>query len=185
MKEWIISDTHFNHAKIIEYCNRPFSSVEEMNKTLIENWNSAVSKDDIVWHLGDFAMGTKEQVTQIVEQLNGRIYLVLGNHDNHTMKWYYDCGFAKVYDRPVLYRDFFIMSHHPRTANAPIYRYFYGHVHIQDEYRDFTSNSICVCAERFGYTPILIDDALKIMKHAKKLNKQTQDTLRALEILKN
>ena len=126
MKEWIISDTHWHHKNIIEYCNRPFSSVEEMDNTMIKKWNSVVGKDDIVWHLGDFAMGTKEQITQIVEQLNGRIYLILGNHDNHTMKWYYDCGFAKVYDHPILYRDFYILSHHPRTASSPIYGYFYG-----------------------------------------------------------
>lgn len=183
MKEWIISDTHWHHKNIIEYCNRPFSSVEEMDNTMIKKWNSVVGKDDIVWHLGDFAMGTKEQITQIVEQLNGRIYLILGNHDNHTVKWYYDCGFAKVYDHPILYRDFYILSHHPRTASSPIYGYFYGHIHTWDEYKDFTSNSFCVCAERLGYKPILIDDALKIMKNAKKIQSVTNNTLKALTMI--
>lgn len=48
------SDTHFWHENIIKFCNRPFSSVEEMNDTIIENWNKVVGENDIVFHLGDF-----------------------------------------------------------------------------------------------------------------------------------
>ena len=53
-KTFFIADTHFNHERIIPICKRPFSDVEEMNKKLIENWNSVVSDDDIVWVLGDY-----------------------------------------------------------------------------------------------------------------------------------
>lgn len=161
MRIWIISDTHFNHKNIIEYCNRPFKDVEEMNKEMIKRWNNTVKKEDIVWHLGDFAMGDKEQVASIVNQLNGRIFLVMGNHDNHTIKWYYECGFERVYDRPVIINDYFILSHHPRTVGANLYGYLYGHVHNDEIYKDYTSNSFCVCAERINYTPILLDEAMK------------------------
>lgn len=51
------SDTHFNHANIIRFCNRPFKDVEQMNETLIANWNRVVGTNDIVFHLGDFCLG--------------------------------------------------------------------------------------------------------------------------------
>jgi len=75
------SDTHFNHKNIIKYTDRPFSSIEEHNQTLIDNWNSVVGPDDTVFHLGDFAFGTFNQWKMIREQLNGYIVLILGNHD--------------------------------------------------------------------------------------------------------
>lgn len=171
MKEWIISDTHFNHKNIIDYCNRPFSSVEEMNRVLINNWNSVVSNDDIVWHLGDFAMGSKEEITNLVNQLNGRINLIMGNHDNHLVKWYYDCGFNKVYDRPIIIDDYFILSHQPRTVGANLYGYIYGHIHNDDIYKDYTSNSFCACVERINYTPILLEQAKKKMYNYKNITK--------------
>ena len=70
MSVYLISDTHFGHKNIISYCNRPFSSVEEMDKTLIKNWNSVVKKEDTVYHLGDFAFGNKEFTQKIIKQLN-------------------------------------------------------------------------------------------------------------------
>ena len=48
MKYFFTSDSHFHHANIIKYCNRPFSSVEEMNQVMIERWNEVVKPDDVV-----------------------------------------------------------------------------------------------------------------------------------------
>lgn len=80
------SDTHFCHGKILEFCNRPFSSVDEMDKKLIENWNSVVGKNDIVFHLGDFCFGGPLKWTNVLDKLNGHIYLILGNHDMKNLK---------------------------------------------------------------------------------------------------
>lgn len=79
---WFTSDLHFNHENIIEYCNRPFYDVFEMNETLIRNYNSLVKPDDEVFILGDLCMGLPFQWSSIVSRLNGRKTLVLGNHDN-------------------------------------------------------------------------------------------------------
>ncbi len=81
MKIFITADHHFHHKNIIEYCNRPFKTVEEMDKVMVEKWNKKVGKDDLVIHLGDFALGTKEKVKETREKLNGTIILIKGNHD--------------------------------------------------------------------------------------------------------
>ena len=80
------SDTHFNHNKIIEFCKRPFESIEEHDKTLIDNWNSVVGIDDTVFHLGDFCFGGSPKWKQIREQLNGHIILIKGNHDDKNLQ---------------------------------------------------------------------------------------------------
>ena len=80
-KIFFTSDTHFAHGNIIKYCNRPFIGVSEMNRELINNWNSVVTDDDIVFHLGDFCFGSKNQWKKFREKLNGKIYLIQGNHD--------------------------------------------------------------------------------------------------------
>ena len=78
---YFISDTHFYHKKIIKYVNRPFKDVEEMNNTLINNWNKRVKHKDEVYILGDFSFGNKEQTLDLLNKLNGRKYLIKGNHD--------------------------------------------------------------------------------------------------------
>ena len=82
---FFISDTHFGHSKIIDYCKRPFSSIEEHDKTLIQNWNNTVGQDDTVFHLGDFAYGNSQFIANIIKQLNGNIILIKGNHDLRNM----------------------------------------------------------------------------------------------------
>lgn len=66
------SDLHFGHKNIIKYCTRPFESVEEMNKKLIENWNSVVTNDDTVFFLGDAGFGSVTKICECVKRLNGK-----------------------------------------------------------------------------------------------------------------
>ena len=75
------SDTDWGHQKIIEYCNRPFDSVGEMDEQLIRRWNDTVKPNDTVWHLGDFFFCDLNRVKEILKQLNGNIHCCLGNHD--------------------------------------------------------------------------------------------------------
>ena len=66
MKRYVISDTHFNHSRILEYCQRPFDNVEQMNEVIINNWNKVINEDDIVYVLGDFCFGNKTMLKEIV-----------------------------------------------------------------------------------------------------------------------
>ena len=75
------SDTHFGHDFVRKICNRPWDTIEEHDKGLIDNWNSVVSNEDTVFHLGDFCFGGAPKWKSIREQLNGHIILILGNHD--------------------------------------------------------------------------------------------------------
>jgi calcineurin-like phosphoesterase family protein len=150
------SDTHFYHENILKYCNRPFSSVDEMNEKLIKNWNSVVGKNDIVWHLGDFCFGRKENISEILPKLNGKINLVMGNHDHQKVKFYYDVGFNRVYDRQVLINGFYILSHAPLqflNDNCPFFN-IYGHVHDSPMYNTWSKCGCCACVERHDYKPI-------------------------------
>ena len=92
-KVYFTSDTHFYHLNIIGFCKRPFKNVEDMNETLIENWNRVVSQDDIVFHLGDFCLGGSHEWTKILNRLNGKIYLILGNHDLKNIRQGYTSRF--------------------------------------------------------------------------------------------
>lgn len=167
IKHWIISDTHFQHTNVIEYCNRPFSNVEEMGREMIKRWNNVVRKDDIVWHLGDFGFGNKGYITNIVSQLNGRIRLIKGNHCNHNNQWYRDCGFDEVYDRPIIIRDFIVLSHAPQPficdSRTP-YVNFFGHVHDPQMFTTYGPRHFCACVERHNYTPVNLDEVISHFK---------------------
>ena len=79
--KWFTSDTHFGHANIIKYCNRPFANPDEMNEAIIANWNNVVGEDDTVFHLGDVALGKWADWDGILTQLHGHKILVVGNHE--------------------------------------------------------------------------------------------------------
>lgn len=84
---WFTADTHFGHANIIKYCNRPFASAREMDEALIERWNSRVQPNDTVWHLGDFGFyKTRDELKSVFDRLNGNKYLITGNHDRDRTK---------------------------------------------------------------------------------------------------
>ena len=80
------SDTHFGHENIIKYCNRPWRDVREMDRRMETMWNSIVEPDDVVYHLGDFCMGNRQNGHEILKRLNGRKILIAGNHDTFQVE---------------------------------------------------------------------------------------------------
>ena len=107
MTTWFTSDLHFGHRNIIEYCGRPFGDVEEMNHALVARWNALVQANDLVWVLGDVALGRIADTLPLVGRLHGTKHLVTGNHDRcwapgnaRAQEWeqrYLDAGFAEIH----------------------------------------------------------------------------------------
>lgn len=156
MNIFVTSDTHFNHKNIIKYCNRPYKDVEEMNEAIINNWNNLITNDDVIYHLGDFGFGTKEELKQIFNRLNGQKYLIMGNHDKKVGRNYYlELGFLNVY-RKEYQLDNYILTHEPIEVESDKIN-IYGHIHNSDIDPIFDDpNHKCICLERTRYKPLLL-----------------------------
>lgn len=150
MKIFITSDHHFFHGNIIKYCDRPFSSYQEMNEALINKWNSKVSPGDLVIHLGDFAFRGKAK--EIRERLNGTIILIKGNHDRNVKA---EDGFIIFEDRLII--NNMILTHHPLHKEEIPNGFINIHGHIHQHYSYFGIN---VSVEKTNYAPIELE-ALK------------------------
>lgn len=136
------SDSHWGHSRIIEFCKRPFSSVEEMNQKLIENWNSVVQPGDIVFHLGDFCWGGSAMWNSILDQLNGKIWLIKGNHDIKNLREGYLKRFEWVgYQLKITIEERSVyLNHFPFLCYDGTYRdkqilvyQLHGHTHLCEE----------------------------------------------------
>jgi calcineurin-like phosphoesterase family protein len=169
----LVIPTFVSHRNIIAYCNRPFATVSEMNKALIDNWNKVVRKGDKVIMNGDFALSGKDKIIEIGQQLNGHKTLVLGNHDGASLKTYYDAGFEMVSKYPIVVGEFFIVSHMPQYIQENgVYANIFAHVHTNPMYKSVSSRSFCVSAERINYTPISFEIIKKQMEDYKDVEKE-------------
>lgn len=133
-KVYFTSDTHFNHANIIGFCSRPFKNVNEMNEALIANWNRVVGVDDIVFHLGDFCLGGSAEWTNVLNRLNGKIYLIVGNHDMKNLRQsYYDRFEEIVMQKHIeIGKQKIYLNHCPFLCYGGAYKdtwQLFGHVH--------------------------------------------------------
>lgn len=136
---WFTSDLHFGHKNIIKFCNRPWKTTEEMDEALITNWNSVVGEKDIVFNLGDFAFATNSKWKELIQRLNGKHYLILGNHD--ITRWPGDKTmemFDRVEHQMIIYIDnrCVYLNHYPYLCYGGSYKgpdhavwQLHGHVH--------------------------------------------------------
>ena len=172
------SDTHFSHANIIKYCDRPYKSVDEMDEDIIRRWNETVKKDDVVFHLGDFGMVNQKKLESIIGRLNGQIYLIKGNHDGN---WNTDGLFKLVRQHMVINVDGVLayLSHCPLLSyggemlNGRRFIQLYGHVHSRknmskhDKQRQARTswNQCDVGVDNNDYRPISFNEVMKLIDH--------------------
>ncbi|MDB5614319.1 MAG: hypothetical protein JWQ22_1972 [Devosia sp.] len=115
---YFTSDTHFADPRVLRIDRRPFSNMAEHDAALIATWNAVVATGDEIWHLGDFARGTQEQVEALLAQLNGTKHLIIGNNDPISTQ--VAAGWASVqhYAELRLNEQLFVLCHYPfRTWN--------------------------------------------------------------------
>jgi calcineurin-like phosphoesterase family protein len=132
VKTWFVSDTHFGHTNIMRLSARPFATIEEMDATLIANWNAAVQPTDDVWHLGDFAFRNAKAASNYLRRLNGRIHLVHGNHDSiqvrESKEWASSQSVAEInVEGERLFLSHYAHRVWPRSHRGAIH--LYGHSH--------------------------------------------------------
>ena len=166
-KKFYISDTHFGHANIIDHADRPFKSVEKMDATMIRKWNKVVGKNDLVYHLGDFAWNNIEDYRS---RLNGHIILIRGNHDKAINKKQERELFSAVYDyKLILDHDYrLILFHYPIMSWDGMLRgriHLHGHIHDRNYDIELPNGgqriNISVEQPIINYTPRTIEKILK------------------------
>ncbi len=156
MNTFFISDTHFHHFRACEFMRgdgqklRPFSTVEEMNETMVANWNKVVNVKDTVYHLGDVTFGTLD----IMHRLRGTKILIRGNHDDQDTRVYF-----KYFKDVLSLKKFkgFVCTHVPIHPTS-IHRWranVHGHLHDKcvGDHR-----YLCVSVEQTDYTPITLEE---------------------------
>lgn len=160
---WFTSDTHYGHANIIRFCNRPYSDVQEMNNSLIENYNALVKPSDTVYILGDFCFSRNPDA--IFNRLNGNKHLILGNHDRlkhiKHLRW---AWIKDVYKLSVGKRTKIWLSHYahrtwPHSHKGSIHLYGHSHGDLED-----WGKSTDVGVDAWDYKPVHLDTILKMME---------------------
>lgn len=163
------SDLHIGHQNIIKYCQRPFKDIDDMNESLIRNWNKVVRNGDLVYHIGDFSF--RERGLEYERRLNGNIVHILGNHDKNskikTLIKYAIMKFGK---------KFVFVTHNPAIDfEVPEFCDFIicGHVHEKWHYRWTEGEKDSIPIINVGvdvnmFTPIRLDKLIELYEKIKK-----------------
>ena len=165
MSIWYISDTHFDHANILHLCKRPFQTVQEMDKVIVDRWNSVVKDNDLVIHLGDFGDPKFRDPRFYLQKLKGNIILIKGNHDKtRVLK---KCGFSHVLVG-TLNMDFeykgkkykVAIKHRPQTMKKTRF-IICAHVHEKWKIKEDKYNVyINIGVDQWDYYPVALTDLL-------------------------
>lgn len=162
---FIISDTHFNHFKmkdgvmidntIARYTGRP----DDWQERIITNWNNVVGVDDLVLHLGDLTFGNIDRAYEVVHQLKGNKFLLKGNHDKRSVKWFDRIGFTLIKKSFIVNCPemdiHFLFSHRPQFNVPPGTVNVHGHWHEKAHFIKESGGVTYINAsvEKMKYTP--------------------------------
>lgn len=162
------ADLHFDHKDIIEVCERPFQSIEEMNSELTRRWNSKVTDRDTVYVIGDFKFTSQHNLKQMLNTLNGITVILRGNHDRNN-------GVKSLLDK-VIVTEYFgkrvIMAHDPEDAfGTPFDLGLVGHVHKAWKFKQSMGRLLVnVGVDVWDYYPVTMQQIIKAVKKWEVMN---------------
>lgn len=185
-KIFVTSDLHLCHDKDFLWKARGFSSIEEHDQTLIENWNNVVMPEDTVYVLGDMMFRSRGEKTlfddglEKLRQLNGKLIIIRGNHDSmERIRLYEQCENVVSANNAALYIRYpetggynFYLSHYPtlispekiRSMKAALIN-LYGHTHQKEPFFRVDGREhpymYCCCMDAHNCTPVLLDDVIE------------------------
>lgn len=165
---FLTSDTHFGHRRLVDW-GRP----ENFNEKIVENWNAVVGKKDIVLHLGDLTMVNFEETENYTIRLNGKKYLILGNHDDRSETWYKKLGFTIIpnsyYSYSNKYGEWkYVLFTHVPTELPETWLNIHGHLH-NNSHREhpLAKNHIDIGVDAFNFTPVRLYKILNLWENIK------------------
>lgn len=170
---WFTADHHFGHENIIKFCDRPFTSIDEMDGVLIENWNYYIEPEDIVFHLGDLTLG--DNAKKYLDQLNGTIYM-LRLRWHHDKRWnnrdYYNLKYIAPLE--VIYLSGYsarkipiTLSHYPMAEWDASYHgawHLHGHSHGNHKPAGHNPFIIDVGVDCWNYEPVMFCEIIERMQ---------------------
>lgn len=170
-KIFFTSDTHFNHDREFVYSPRGFKTIQEMNGTLVKNWNETVGNDDDIYVLGDFFLGTDfNYIQEVLNKLNGRIHLVTGNHDTPSKiteytSWNNIVEIADALRIRYKKREFFLCHYPVLTASLEqdpdkAVINLFGHTHSKDKFYEDRPYMYNVTVDANDNKPVEIEEIL-------------------------
>ena len=178
--KYFSSDLHFYDEGLIKYCDRPFSSVDEMHRKIIDNFRDKVNGNGEIYILGDIAGRNvadleKKDYTQIFDQMginnpNTPFHLILGNHDTLQIQDYTDMGFVSVkrIAHIRLGKLETMLTHDPCMVQPKNTLALCGHIHtLFDHICNVQRNTLTinVCLETRDYTPVSEDEIISLIKN--------------------
>ena len=173
-KIFFTADNHFGHKNAIKYCNRPFKDVNHMNEVMITQWNSVVQQNDHVYHLGDICFCDRINTSRILKRLNGKIYLIKGNHDKRVLKEGFRERFEWIKDYHELTvqedKQLIVLCHYAfkvwkRSHFGSWHLYGHSHGNLPD---DGKSLSFDVGVDCNNFTPLSYQQVKKIIELRRK-----------------
>lgn len=171
---WLTSDLHFCHDRAFVYEPRGFSNIEDMNQAIVERWNTIVQPEDTVYVLGDIMLNDNKEGIRLLKSLNGRIHIVLGNHDTATREALYrECENVESVEiaARLKYRGYhFFMTHYPcltgnleKESLKQCTLNLYGHTHQQTNFFQDLPYVYHVGVDSHNCIPVHIDQIIEDM----------------------